>query len=58
MNSILEQQEQEQQEELLKLIAMAEDLVKQNEELNQYAVMQDGGEKNVEAPPFSIHASP
>ena len=23
--------------------------MKQNEELNQYAVMQDGGEKNVEA---------
>ena len=54
VNSILEQQEREQQEELLKLIAMAEDLVKQNEELNQYAAMQDGGEKNVEAPPHFL----
>ena len=54
VNSILEQQEREQQEELLKLIAMAEDLVKQNEELNQYTVAKHGGEKNVEAPPHFI----
>lgn len=56
VNAILEQQEQEQQQQLLKLIAMAEELMKQNEELNQYAVNEDGGEKNVEAPPHFLTA--